>query len=786
MSEARALWQEMSQLPLRQNDLRLRLLLFDLAMVEKDKDGMDRLLADIRRIEGSQGEFGHLGQALRLIWLARDGKADRKAALAEARLQLDQVRMPWPRVSLARAEIAELTGNAEEAIAHLTKAIELGETSPKVIQRLVDALVQRQRYAEADQALHRLRDSLMVNSELGKMAALIQMKRGNIEKAIDLAKVNIDARNYRDLVWQARLLFVAKKDQQAFDKLQEAINQAEHEAAPRVALVQFFHARGRDPEARQAIKDAEQQITGDLKALALAECYETVGDFDRARTSYSEALTRDPGNMTVIRSVCGFYLKTGRLEEVGPLLETIVSGGVKASPGDQAWARQSLAYVLSATTDFARFRRALDLVGVKLDDEGKLQRDVTEDDSTDAIRAKARVMATQAQAQFRLRAIALLEQLNARQSLLPDDRFVLALLYESQGDARGWDNAKKHLQPLCMPAGKGDYSEYLADAPRYLARYIQGLIRHREFAEARTWLTSLEALEKQRDVKPGSFATVELQARLLEGEKRGDEALELLKAYRGRKGAQPSDVLVLVGSFERQLRFSEAFDLLDKERDKCPPEVVGGYYVGLMYGMKPKPTDVQCQGVESWLKSQIDKQEQAAQSLPSLREKQEAKARSVAMQMHQAALHDLRGHYPEAQDQYKKILQIEPNNVVALNNLAWLLAQLPSDDGQAALRDINTAITGMGRQALLLDTRGLVYQKLGQNDKALADFKEAAEDTPTPTILFHLARAHHLAKDRNTATDILRQARKAGLEPAKLHPVEQMPCRSLLEELHVP
>ena len=41
------------------------------------------------------------------------------------------------------------------------------------------------------------------------------------------------------------------------------------------------------------------------------------------------------------------------------------------------------------------------------------------------------------------------------------------------------------------------------------------------------------------------------------------------------------------------------------------------------------------------------------------------------------------------------------------------------------------------------------------------------------TILFHLARSHHLAKDRNAAEAVLRQVCKAGLEPSKLHPVEQ-------------
>ena len=173
----RQLWQELTELPDHHNDLRLRLMLFDLAMMANDGPAMDRCLADIRAVEGTQGDFHHLG-SVKEIWLGCEGKADAKAALTEVRLQLDQVAMPWPRVSLARADIAERTGNGEEAIVHLKKAIDLGETSPKVIQRLVDALIQRQQYAEADHEMQRLRDAPGAARRVAPSAAIIAMHMG--------------------------------------------------------------------------------------------------------------------------------------------------------------------------------------------------------------------------------------------------------------------------------------------------------------------------------------------------------------------------------------------------------------------------------------------------------------------------------------------------------------------------------------------------------------------------------------------------------------------------------
>ena len=46
----------------------------------------------------------------------------------------------------------------------------------------------------------------------------------------------------------------------------------------------------------------------------------------------------------------------------------------------------------------------------------------------------------------------------------------------------------------------------------------------------------------------------------------------------------------------------------------------------------------------------------------------------VVLRMHLADLYDLRGDYAKSEELYRDMLKEEPGNVVALNNLAWLLA----------------------------------------------------------------------------------------------------------------
>jgi tetratricopeptide (TPR) repeat protein len=149
--------------------------------------------------------------------------------------------------------------------------------------------------------------------------------------------------------------------------------------------------------------------------------------------------------------------------------------------------------------------------------------------------------------------------------------------------------------------------------------------------------------------------------------------------------------------------------------------------------------------------------------------------------MHQADMHDRRGQYEQAAQLYRSVLKKEPNNIVALNNLAWLLVHR-SGDSREALEHINRAVHGMGRRPDLLDTRGLVHLALKDSAKAVADLREAVNESPTPVHLYHLGRALHEDRNPTRAREVLLQAKEKGLHVASLHPVEQEHCQKLLAE----
>jgi Tfp pilus assembly protein PilF len=774
LAEARKLWQRVVALPRYRTDLRLKLVLFDLAQKEGDREGMDRALEEIRAVERSSGIFHRYGRALQLIWQAKQkGEPEPRQKLEEAWALLDRVlteRGAWPPVFVARAEISVLSGNRGQAVRDLQEAIKNGETSPGVIRRVAELLSQQGRDAEAQQELKRLRQSLLRHSDLGRLAATVALRQEDVARGLQLAgeAVQADTRDPKELVWLGRVHLAAHQPAEAERKFRLAAELAPGEPEPWLALVQFLAEQKRPADAGAALRQARAHLppasSSAQTPLTLARCHESLGQFKEAQEQYEAALRAAPGQVEVVRTVAAAYLSAGRYQQAEPLLRRLAAGELGARPEDIEGARRDLAIVLASGTDYRRFQEALGLVGLKLDDRGQLARDSAQDrlDSTDARRAKARVLATQGQRQFRRRAIELFEQLDREQSLTPDDRFILALLYDAE-DA--WPKSREALKQLCLAR---TYS------PQYLAQYIQGLIRQRtptDLEEADRWLGRLAELEKQREVGPNGFASVDLRARWLEARGEGEKALELLRGHAARPDARRDAVLLVLGSLVRQQRYPEAFTLCDRlwqEGKRCPPEAVGAVSVALLRSMKP--TDAQVLRVEKSLKAAIARN-----------------PRSMVLRMHLADLYDLRGRYPESEEQYRVILrrENEPNNVVALNNLAWLLA-LRAGDAHDAKRLIDTAINGLGRRPDLLDTRGLVHLALDQPDQAVADFKAATAEAPTPARLYHLARAHHAVRDRDSAVKALRLAKQRGLEPDALHPVEQDACRRLLEEYRLP
>jgi len=131
-------------------------------------------------------------------------------------------------------------------------------------------------------------------------------------------------------------------------------------------------------------------------------------------------------------------------------------------------------------------------------------------------------------------------------------------------------------------------------------------------------------------------------------------------------------------------------------------------------------------------------------ALASFEQAGNADPKNTAAFLNQALICDALGKKKEAMDSYSKVLAIDPDNPMALNNLAFMTA----DEGS----NLDQAMTWAERAKKhapdnpdVSDTLGYVYYRKNLNSEALRIFRQLSQDHPQSAI-FHLHLAMALFK----------------------------------------
>lgn len=119
--------------------------------------------------------------------------------------------------------------------------------------------------------------------------------------------------------------------------------------------------------------------------------------------------------------------------------------------------------------------------------------------------------------------------------------------------------------------------------------------------------------------------------------------------------------------------------------------------------------------------------------------------------------------YERARDYYRKALELDPSNLVALNNLAYILAD-NLDDPQGALDLATHAVTltkttnVISQRANVLDTMGYVQYRVGQITQAEDTLRESIRLKPFAANRLHLAMVYIAQKRPSAAEEQLIEA----------------------------
>lgn len=762
-AEAERLGGRLAQMQPR--NLRLRRLLLYRALDSDNEAAVRRLLGEIRSLEGEEGTLWRYGEAALLVRRARAGD---RGGLDKARrylVELASRRPAWPAVPLLEAEVAELEGNTERATDHYRRALSLGERQPEVIQRLVRLLYQQHLYVEAGEVLGKLRGEAPLLGNLGRLAAEVAWRQQDRERALNLARKAVaDSRDYRDHLWLGQFLWAVSQKEQAEESFHQALRLGDNAAEAWVALIHFLVRTERHQEAEAKVHEASRKLPADRAPLVVGQCYEVLGHKSRAEEHYRAALASRPDDVQVLCGIAGFYLRGGQPRKAEPCLRKLLTPALRAPEVEAAWARRSLAVALAAGGDYPQLVEALALLDQNLRARGR---------SAEDLHTKVALLAGRFGRQQET--VALLEELCRRHLATAEEQLLLARLYEAAND---WPRAQERMLKVLAVHG---------DNPQCPAQYALSLLRRKEIGEAEVWLGRLEKREPQSD------RTVELKARVLKARGKNADAVALLQEHAQRNNAsvgfvarlleelgegaaaeplyrqfvsqsqRPEAALVLAEFLGRQKRLDEALQLCEAAWQKCPPETVAAVSVALLYsaGGEGEP----CQRVERWLDAAVRKGPQSA---------------GLLMQL--AALRNFQQRYPDAQALYRRALDQESRNALALNNLAWLLAVREGKTAEAQ-ELIRRALDVHGPSPDLLNTRAAIYLKSGQSDLAVKGFEEIAAETRQAPTYFYLALAYRAAGNRSAAATAWHKAKALGLDENSLHPLERGSFREIHREL---
>jgi tetratricopeptide (TPR) repeat protein len=137
---------------------------------------------------------------------------------------------------------------------------------------------------------------------------------------------------------------------------------------------------------------------------------------------------------------------------------------------------------------------------------------------------------------------------------------------------------------------------------------------------------------------------------------------------------------------------------------------------------------------------------------------QPANERFFYYKTYSSALH-MAEQYEKAAEAYRQLLELSPDNALAMNNLAYVLTE-NLDQPEEAVEMAQRAIELQPDNALVLDTLGWALFKTGRNDGARAALENSVKQQRSASNCMHLAEVLLKLELRPEAIEMLESARR--------------------------
>ncbi|MDI6449699.1 tetratricopeptide repeat protein [Anaerobaca lacustris] len=739
------------------DDIESRRRLLAIPRVVEDPVRSQAIVDQIKEIEGENGRQWRVEQAR--IWILSEDFARQYTQIVRL-LQENLLASPEDRPShLLLAAAYEKAGEVQRALTMYREAMQRWPDDVRIITRMIQTLYQAGRDEEAMQMLERIQARDLHDPEIRRLELQGHLRRGASAADSETRRDALDSASeiLRELVRQD------PNDTQAGLRLVSTLAaQDKYEEAQAVLDV----VKARDPESDSVVVAQVQLYSerGDVEA-ALRLCNETISRrddlfgrmlrgttyaaferYDEARADFDRMVALEPEKVEVWMTRSDFLRRIGRLGEAVSDIEK----ALQLAPNSLPVQRQALSLFLQSG-DPTLVQRGEALLEEVL---------VSHPGDVDLKLSKARLLLRRETAPAAEQARSLLREITEERPKLAEawellcvlelreDQVGRAMDVALQGLAQNPDSrrllllkarAEARRSPmLAVPTLRGLFDRDPNDidvASQLAFAYVRSDRPQEAVQLLRKHLAAQKGpARKQSEI---TLATVLYQIGDV------DEAAAIFTRLAQAEPDDASLALIWARTLASEQRWAEAKAVVADWRARHPNDIAvsSTFARDLVAGRDKQGLQI----AEEFLRSDLQSHPQSVGLLHLL-----ANVTSATDRVEEAVALN------------RKIIEIDPNDVFAVNNLAWLLCE---EQGQyaRALELANRGLTLRPEYIDLIDTRGVIHYRMGNFEKALEDLTRCVELYPInasalASTHFHLARVYAEMGRRADATRHVQQA----------------------------
>ncbi len=311
-----------------EQEIRARSLLLGVREIQEDPATAEKLVSELREIEGESGLFWRLHQAD--MWLSSDEWQSKRPDITDSLQYCINSDPEWSAPSLLLVKMYEKLDDSRRVEDTCRQALLRNPSATDIANKLLTLLERQDRFSEAEKVLQQIKmDPKVASTWHVRMA----FRAGDFSRAIDELKLRVsnDNQDAASQIQLARLVYQQTRDaDQAFAYLKEAEAITPDSMALTAAKVSILRAEGQAEEAQRILNDyvANSDVFDAyvMRAAYLAD----EGEFERAEQDYTKLTTFAEQGAIGYELLSNFYGRNEKLDKAVEALEK----GLNVYPSD--------------------------------------------------------------------------------------------------------------------------------------------------------------------------------------------------------------------------------------------------------------------------------------------------------------------------------------------------------------------------------------------------------------------------------------------------------------------